>query len=33
MPKANIGVVGGGIGGIAAVVALHQAGIDAPDVE
>ncbi len=29
MPKANIGIVGGGIGGIAAAVALHQAGIDA----
>jgi 2-polyprenyl-6-methoxyphenol hydroxylase-like FAD-dependent oxidoreductase len=29
MPRANIGIVGGGIGGIAAAVALHQAGIDA----
>jgi 2-polyprenyl-6-methoxyphenol hydroxylase-like FAD-dependent oxidoreductase len=29
MPKANIRVVGGGIGGVAAAVALHQAGIDA----
>ena len=29
MPKANIGIVGGGIGGVAAAVALHQAGIDA----
>jgi 2-polyprenyl-6-methoxyphenol hydroxylase-like FAD-dependent oxidoreductase len=32
MPKANIGIVGGGIGGIggiATAVALHQAGIDA----
>ena len=26
--KKNIGIVGGGIGGIAAAVALHQAGID-----
>lgn len=29
MPKLNIGIVGGGIGGIAAAVALNQAGIDA----
>jgi 2-polyprenyl-6-methoxyphenol hydroxylase-like FAD-dependent oxidoreductase len=29
MPKANIGIVGGGIGGIATAVALHRAGIDA----
>ena len=29
MPKANIGIVGGGIGGVAAAVALHQVGIDA----
>jgi len=29
MPKTNIGIVGGGIGGIAAAVALHQAGSDA----
>src|ERR1700686_1542791 len=29
MPKTNIGIVGGGIGGVAAGVALHQAGIDA----
>jgi 2-polyprenyl-6-methoxyphenol hydroxylase-like FAD-dependent oxidoreductase len=29
MPKANIGIVGGGIGGVAAAVALHQAGSDA----
>lgn len=29
MPKANIGIVGGGIGGIATAVALHQAGINA----
>src|ERR1700693_6234082 len=29
MPKATIGIVGGGIGGIAAAVALHQCGIDA----
>jgi 2-polyprenyl-6-methoxyphenol hydroxylase-like FAD-dependent oxidoreductase len=29
MPKTNIGIVGGGIGGIATAVALHQAGIDA----
>jgi len=29
MPKANIGIVGGGIGGIAAAVALHRAGVDA----
>lgn len=29
MPKANIGIVGGGIGGVATAVALHQAGIDA----
>jgi 2-polyprenyl-6-methoxyphenol hydroxylase-like FAD-dependent oxidoreductase len=29
MPKTNIGIVGGGIGGVAAAVALHQAGIDA----
>ena len=29
MPKANIGIVGGGIGGVAAAVALHQTGIDA----
>jgi 2-polyprenyl-6-methoxyphenol hydroxylase-like FAD-dependent oxidoreductase len=29
MPKANIGIVGGGIGGVAAAVALQQAGIDA----
>jgi 2-polyprenyl-6-methoxyphenol hydroxylase-like FAD-dependent oxidoreductase len=29
MPKAKIGIVGGGIGGIATAVALHQAGIDA----
>ena len=28
MPKANIGIVGGGIGGVAAAVALHQAGSD-----
>ena len=27
-PKANIGIVGGGIGGVAAAVALHQAGFD-----
>jgi 2-polyprenyl-6-methoxyphenol hydroxylase-like FAD-dependent oxidoreductase len=29
MLKANIGIVGGGIGGVAAAVALHQAGIEA----
>jgi 2-polyprenyl-6-methoxyphenol hydroxylase-like FAD-dependent oxidoreductase len=29
MPKANIGIVGGGIGGVATAVALHRAGIDA----
>src|ERR1700692_3347272 len=29
MPKANIGIVGGGIGGVASAVALHQVGIDA----
>jgi 2-polyprenyl-6-methoxyphenol hydroxylase-like FAD-dependent oxidoreductase len=29
MPKANIGIVGGGIGGVAAAVALQQAGLDA----
>jgi len=29
MPKVNIGIVGGGIGGVAAAVALHQAGFDA----
>ena len=29
MPKAKIGIVGGGIGGVAAAVALHQVGIDA----
>jgi 2-polyprenyl-6-methoxyphenol hydroxylase-like FAD-dependent oxidoreductase len=29
MLKANIGIVGGGIGGIATAVALHRAGIDA----
>jgi 2-polyprenyl-6-methoxyphenol hydroxylase-like FAD-dependent oxidoreductase len=29
MAKTNIGIVGGGIGGIAAAVALHQGGIDA----
>jgi 2-polyprenyl-6-methoxyphenol hydroxylase-like FAD-dependent oxidoreductase len=29
MAKGNIGIVGGGIGGIAAAVALHQAGINA----
>ena len=27
MPKPNIGIVGGGIGGVAAAVALHQAGM------
>jgi 2-polyprenyl-6-methoxyphenol hydroxylase-like FAD-dependent oxidoreductase len=29
MAKVNIGIVGGGIGGVAAAVALHQAGFDA----
>jgi 2-polyprenyl-6-methoxyphenol hydroxylase-like FAD-dependent oxidoreductase len=29
MPKANIGIVGGGIGGVATAVALHQLGIEA----
>jgi 2-polyprenyl-6-methoxyphenol hydroxylase-like FAD-dependent oxidoreductase len=29
MAEANIGIVGGGIGGIAAALALHQAGINA----
>ena len=29
MPEAYIGIVGGGIGGVAAAVALHQSGIDA----
>src|ERR1035437_2980160 len=27
--KLNIGIIGGGIGGVAAAVALHRAGIDA----
>ena len=27
--KFNIGIIGGGIGGVAAAVALHRAGIDA----
>ncbi|HBB96393.1 MAG TPA: monooxygenase [Blastocatellia bacterium] len=27
IPKINIGIIGGGIGGVAAAVALHQAGI------
>jgi len=29
VPKANIAIIGGGIGGVAAALALHQAGVDA----
>ena len=29
MPKPSVGIVGGGIGGVAAAVALHQAGFEA----
>ena len=29
MHKFNIGIIGGGIGGVAAAVALHRAGIEA----
>ncbi|PWT92936.1 MAG: hypothetical protein C5B55_05445 [Blastocatellia bacterium] len=29
MPKPNIGIIGGGIGGVATAVALNQAGINA----
>ena len=28
MSELNLGIIGGGIGGVAAAVALHQAGID-----
>ena len=29
LQKFNIGIIGGGIGGVAAAVALHRAGIEA----
>ena len=29
MSAVNIGIIGGGIGGVATAVALHQVGIDA----